>query len=124
MAMSQQDTPPFTGDTGNPHIALSLFKHADRDFAFDPFSTNRRFPNQTDIPVLGTIVVAGPTPDSVQVIIPDYLVPPVEGKVHIDLHHVVTLQLGPVIDIGNDLPPPDLECALCHKPLPPTLGLQ
>ena len=121
MAMSQQDTPPFTG---NPHIALSPFNHADRDFAFDPLSTNRIFPDQADLPVLRTIVVAGPIPDSVHVMIPDCLVPPVGGDVRIDLRHVVTLQLGLATDMGNDLPPPDLERALCRKPLTPTLGLQ
>ena len=124
MAMSQQDTPPFTGDTGKPHIALSPFNHADRDFAFDPLSTNCRFPDQTDLPVLGTIVVAGPTPDSVHVMTTDCLVPPVDGKLHIDLRHVVTLQLGPATAMGNDLPPANLERALCRKPLAPTLGLQ
>ena len=130
--MNQQDTPPFTGDNSNPHIALSPFNHADRDSSFDPLSTNRRLPDHA---VLGTIVVAGPTPDSIHVMIPDCLVPPVGGDVHIALHHVVTLQLGPATDMGNDLPPPDLEralCrkppdlerALCRKPLAPTLGLQ
>ena len=122
--MSEQDTPPFTGDTGNPHISLSTFNHADRDFTFNPLSTNRRFPDQADLPVLGTIVVACLTPYSVHVMIPDCLVPPVGGDVRIDLRHVVTLQLGPATDMGNDLPPPDLERALCRKPLAPTIGLQ
>ena len=124
MAMSHQDTPPFTGDTCNPHITLSPFNHADRDFAFDPLSTNRRLPDQADLPVLGSIVVAGPTPDSIHVMIPDCLVPPVGDDVHIDLHHVVTLQLGPATDMGNELPQPDLARTLCRKPLAPTLGLQ
>ena len=66
--MNQQDTPPFTGDTGNLHIALSPF--------------NRRLPDHTNLPVLGTIVVAGPTPDSNHVMIPDCLVPPVGEEVH------------------------------------------
>ena len=78
MAMSQHDTPTFTGDTGNPHIALSPFDHADRDIAFDPLSTNRQFPDQADLPVLGTIVVAGLTPDSIHVMIP--LPGPTGGK--------------------------------------------
>ena len=51
------------------------------------------------------------------------VVPPVGGDVRIDLRHVVTIQLGPATDMGSDLPPPDLERALCHKPLTPTLGL-
>ena len=123
MATSQQDTPSFIGDTGSPHIALSPFNHADRDYAFDPLSTNRRLPDHTDLPVLGIIVVAGPT-DSIHVMIPDCLVLPVGGAVQIALRHVVTLQLRPATDFGSDLPPPDLEHALCHNPLTPTLGLQ
>ena len=70
------------------------------------------------------MVVAGPTPDSVHVMIPDCLVAPVGGDVRIDLHHVDTLQLGPATDMGNNLPPPDLARALCRKPRAPTLGLQ
>ena len=115
---------PSQGDTGNPRVALSLFNHADTDFAFDPLLTNRRLHDQADLPVLGTIVVAGPTPGSIHVMIPDCLVPPVGDEVHIDLRHVVTLQLGPATDMGDDLPPPNLERALCRKPLAPTLGLQ
>ena len=103
---------------------MSSFDHADRDFAFDPLSTNHRFPDQADLPVLGTIVIAGPTHDSIHVMIPDCLIPPVGRDVRIDLRHVVTLQLGPAADMGHDLPPPDLERALCCKPLAPTLGLQ
>ena len=121
MAMSLQDTPPITGDTGHPHVALSPFNHADTDFAFDP--TNRRLQDHADLPVLGTIVVAGPTPESIHVMIPDCLVPPVGDEVHIDLRHVVTLQLGPATIMGDDLPPPNLEHTFCRKPLAPTLGL-
>ena len=70
------------------------------------------------------IVVAGPIPESIDVMIPDCLVPPVGMEVRIDLRHVVTLQLGPAADMGCDLPPPDLERALCPNSLAPTLGLQ
>ena len=73
---------------------------------------------------LGTIVVAGPTPDMIHVMMPYCLVPPVGEEVHIDLRHVVALQLGPATDMGNDLTPPDLARALCSRPLAPTLGLQ
>ena len=95
MAMSQQDTP-------DPHVALSPFHHSDCDFAFDPLSTNRRLPGHPDLPVPGTVVLAGPTPDTIHVMIPDNLIPPVGSDVHIDLRHVVTLQLGPATDIGDD----------------------
>ena len=62
---SQQDIPTFVGETGGAHVTLAAFDHVDKDFAFDPLSTNRRFPNQADLPVLGTVVVAGPTPESI-----------------------------------------------------------
>ena len=56
--------------------------------------------------------------------IPDCLIPPVGTDVHIDLCHVVPLQLGPATDIGDDFPPPGLTLALCRKPFAPTLMLQ
>ena len=56
--------------------------------------------------------------------IPDCLVPPAGEDVHITLRHMVTLWLGPAADMGDDLPPPDLACALCSRPLAPTLGLK
>ena len=68
--------------------------------------------------------MAGSTPDTIHVMIPDCLIPPVGEEVHIDLRHVVTLQLGPVTDMGDDLPPPGLAGTLCSEPLAPTLGLQ
>ena len=69
-------------------------------------------------------MVAGPTPDTIHVMIPDCLVPPAGEDVHIALRHVVTLRLGPAADMGDDLPPLDLALALCSRPLAPTLGLQ
>ena len=122
--MSQQSTPAFAEATDDHQVALSPFGHSDRDFAFDPLSTNRRLPGHADLPVLGTVVLAGPTPDTIHVMIPDCLLPPVGSEVHIDLRHVVTLQLGPATDIGEDYPPPGLALALCKKPLMPTLLLQ
>ena len=59
---AQTDVPIFTGKAGCVHVALVMFKHEDADFAFDPLSTNRRLPSEIDFPVLGTIVIAGPTP--------------------------------------------------------------
>ena len=124
MAMSQQDTPAFAEATGDPHVALSPFGHSDSDFAFDPLSTNRRLPGHPDLPDLGMVVLAGLTPDTIHVMIPDCLIPPVGSDVPIDLCHVVTLQLGPVTDIGDDFSPPGLALALCRKPFAPTLILQ
>ena len=56
--------------------------------------------------------------------ITDCLVPPVGMDVRIDMRHVVTLQLGPAVDMGCNLPPPNPERALCPNSLAPTLGLQ
>ena len=124
MAMSQRDTPAFAGNTSDPHITLSPFGHTDGDFAFNPLSTNRRLPDHPDLPVLGTVVLAGPSPDTIHVMIPDSLIPSVGTDVHIDLRHVVTLQLGPATDIGTEFPPSSLARALYSKPLRPTLMLQ
>ena len=64
------DTPTFTDDIGRVHVALTAFHHVNQDLASDPVSTNRRF--YSDIPVLGTVVVADSTGDSIQVLLPDY----------------------------------------------------
>ena len=124
MAMSQQDTLAFAEATCDSQVALSPFRHSDSDFAFDPLFINRRLPGHPDLPVLGMVVLAGPTPDTIHVMIPDCLIPPVGSDVHIDLRHVVMLQLGPATDIGDYFPPPDLALALCRKPLAPTRKLQ
>ena len=124
MAMSQHDTPAFAESTGDPNVALSPIGHSDREFGVDPLSTNRRFLGHPDFPVLGTIVLAGPTSDTIHVMIQDCLIPPVGTDVHIDLRHVVTLQLGPATAIGDDFPSPGRALALCEKPLASTLALQ
>ena len=64
----QTDVPTFTGEAGRLHVALATFNHRDADFAFDPLSTNRRLPSGIDFPVLGTIVIAGPTPETIEVL--------------------------------------------------------
>ena len=81
MAMSQESTPAFAEAIDDHQVALSSFGHLDRDFAFDPLSTNRRLPGHADMPVLGTVVLAGPTPDTIHVMIPDCLLPPVGSEV-------------------------------------------
>ena len=113
---------PFTGDNTNTPMALSSFQHADRDIALDPLSTNRRI--HTDIAVFGTVIVAGPSPESIQIIVPDCLVPPVDNVAQIDLRHVVELRLGSLFDMGSDLPPPDLALHLTPHSLDQTLQLQ
>ena len=116
------DTPTFARDTERLHLAFASFQHADRDIALDPLSTNRRL--QMDIPVLGTVIVAGPTPDTIQILIPDCTIPPVGNDVRIDLRHVVELSLGSPFDMGRELPPPDLALSLTPNSLDPTPGIQ
>ena len=70
-------------------VAFSSYQHEDADIAFDPLSTNCRL--NTDIAVLGTVIVAGPTPTSIQVLVPDCLSPPVGNTAQIDLRHVMEL---------------------------------
>ena len=79
-------------------MAFSSYQHDDVDIAlaFDPLSTNRRL--NTDIAVLGTVIVAGPTPVSIQVLVPDCLSPPVGNVAQIDLRHMIELQLGSPFD--------------------------
>ena len=112
----------FTGDSADTTVAFSSFQHADGDIALDPLSTNRRL--HTDIAVLGTVIVAGPTPESIKVIMPDCLVPPVGNEAQIDLRHVIELQLGSPFDMGSELPPPDLALRLTPNSLDQTLHRQ
>ena len=120
---SQCPTPTFMGHAGIEHVSLCAFRHRDPDFSLDPLSTNRRFQPYTELAVLGAVVVAGTTAESVQVLIPDCTVSPVGSDVVIDLRHVVELSMGAPFDMGKDLPPPDLAAALCPNSLDPTLGL-
>ena len=64
-------TPTFMGDVGFEHMALSAFRHRDPDFSLDPLSTNRRFQANTELAGLGSVVVAGTTADSIEVLTPD-----------------------------------------------------
>ena len=105
-------------------MALAAFRHRYPDFALDPLSSNLRFQPCTDLAVLGTIVVAGPTPESVQVLVPDCTIPPVGNDAVIDLRHVVELSMGTALDMGKELPPPDLASAICPNSLEPTVGLK
>ena len=131
MAMSQQPTPPvnkytgsYTEDVDGDGIRMNAFGHEDADVAFDPLSANRRFPGTADLEVLGTLVFAGPTRESIDVMVPDCLLPPASGTVRIDLRHHVSLSLGPAVDMSNWVPETQLEKALCPTSLAKTLGLQ
>ena len=103
-------------------MAFSSFQHNDVDIAFDPLSTNRHL--STDIAVLGTVIMAGPTPASIHVLVPDCLPPQVGNAAQIDLRHMIGLQLGSPFDMGRDLPPPDLASRLTPHSLNHTLQLQ
>ena len=116
----QGDT--FAGDTYRVHVAFAAFDHADRDIVIDPISTNWRL--LTDIPVLGTVIFAGPTKDTIQVLVPDCTIPPVGNDVRVDLRHVVELRLGSPFDMGRELPPLDLAFATTPNSLDPMLGIQ
>ena len=131
MAMSQQPTPPvnkytgsYTEDAEGDGVRMNAFGHEDADIAFDPLSANRRFPGTADLAVLGTLVFAGPTKESIDVMVPDCLIPPASGSVRIDLRHHVSLSLGPAVDMSNWVPETQMEKALCPTSLAKTLGLQ
>ena len=88
MAMSQQFTPPvnrytgsYTEDAEGDGIRMNAFGHEDADVSFDPLSPNRRFAGTADLAVLGTLVFAGPTRESIAVMVPDCIVPPASGTV-------------------------------------------
>ena len=131
MAMSRQPAPPvnqytgsYTEDAGGDGLRMNAYNHDDVDVAFDPFSTNRRFPSTDDLAVLGTLIFAGPTRESIDVMVLDCLLPPVGGTVRVDLRHHVSLSLGPAVDMTNWVPETHLEKALCPSSLAKTLGLQ
>ena len=128
MAMSQQFTPPvnkytgsYTEDTEGGGVRMNAFGHEDADVSFDPLSANRRFAGTA---VLGTLVFAGPTRESIAESIADCIVPPASGTVRVDLRHHVSLSLGPALDMANWVPEPNMERALCPASLSDTLGLQ
>ena len=89
--MSQQCTPPvnrytgsFTEDAEGDGIRMNAFGHEDADVSFDPLSANRRFTGTADLAVLVTLVFAGPTRESIAVMVPDCSVPPASGTVRVD----------------------------------------
>ena len=129
--MSQQLLPPrnkytgsFTEDIDGDGVRLNAFNHEDADIAFDPLSANRRFSGTADLAVLGTLVFAGPTRETISVMVPDCLIPPENDTVRVDLRHHVSLSLGPAVDMTNWSPEDHLERALCPATLSDTLGLQ
>ena len=101
----------------------SSFRHHNTDISLDPLSTNRRFQPFTQLAGLGTMVVAGMTPESIQVLIPDCTERPVGDNVTVDLRHVVELFMGNSLDMGTELPATNLAEVLCPNSLAPTLIL-
>ena len=131
MAMSQQYTPPvnkytgsYTEDASGDAVRMNAFGHDDADVSFDPLSANGRFAGTADLAVLGTLVFAGPTRESIDVMVPDCVVSPASGAVRVDLRHHVSLSLGPALDMANWVPEPNMEKAMCPAYLADTLGLQ
>ena len=108
MAMSQQSLPPvnnytgsFTEDNDGDGVRLNAFGHEVADIGFDTLSANRRFSGTADLAVLGTLVFAGPTRETMSVMVPDCIVPPVSGTVRVDLRHHIGLSLGLAVDMTN-----------------------
>ena len=97
---ARNDVPIFTGEADRVRVALAAFNHGDAELAFDPLSTNRRLPTGTDFPLLGTIVIAGPAPEIIEVMVPDCYILPEGPNIGIDLRHVITLRLGSAVDMG------------------------
>ena len=131
MAMSQQYPPPvnkytgsYTEDADGDGVRMNAFDHEDVDISFDPLSANRRFSGIADLAVLGTLVFAGPTRESIDVMVPDWIVPPAGGSVRVDLRHHVSLSLGQALDMAHWVPEPNMEKALCPSSLADMLGLQ
>ena len=93
MAMSQQSLPPVNQYTGSFTDDAEGDGHEDADVAFDPLSANRRFTGTADLAVLGTLVFAGPTRESIAVMVPDCIMPPVNRTVRVNLRHHVGLSL-------------------------------
>ena len=114
--------PSFHDADGNMYCAVPAFQHSDADLARDPLSTNRRLINTEDLPMFGTLVVAGATADHIKVLIPDtFSGPNVNANSPVVLQHVVGLSLGPAVDLSSSLPSPDLDRALCKNSVLPTL---
>ena len=72
--------PSFHDRDGNTYCAVAAFQHQDPDLARDPLLTNRRMLEVVDLAMFCTLVVAGPTPDHINVLIPDTVGPMVDAE--------------------------------------------
>ena len=111
----------FRDDMGSTHCTITAFQNADPDIARDPLSTNRRLVDSEGPQLFGTMVVAGPTPDVIYVLIPDSTTCTADHMSPADLQHVVGLSLGPAENLRAALPRDELHLVLCDNSLRPTL---
>ena len=111
----------FQDDRGFTHCTITAFQNGDPDIARDPMSTNRRLSDSPGLQMFGTMVVAGPTPDVIYVLIPDSITSTVDDVSPADLHDVVGLSLGSAENLKSTLPQDELHLALCDNSLRPTL---
>ena len=111
----------FQDDRGFTHCVITAFQNGDPDIARDPLSTNRRLADSPGLQMFGTMVVAGPTPDVIYVLIPDSTTSTVDDVSPADLQHVIGLSLGSAENLNSTLPQDELHLALCDNSLRPTL---
>ena len=102
----------FKDDRGFIYCAITAFQSGDPDLARDPLSTNQRLTDSIEFEMFGTMVVAGPSPDVIYVLIPDS-VSSADGASPADLQHVVGLSLGSAENLSSTLPQEVLHLALC-----------
>ena len=92
------DTPTFTGDTGLVHGLRSIMGTRTLYLTrYRPTGVSRRIYQS------GTVVVAGPTRESIQVLVPDCTIPPVRNNVRIDLRHVVYIDRLIVFSVSTEM---------------------
>ena len=98
---SPDTTNTFQDDKGSTYCAITSFQNRDPDIARDPLSTNRRLADSTGLQMFGSMVVAGPTPDVIYVLVPDSTTSSVDDISSADLQHVVGLSLGDAENLGS-----------------------
>ena len=110
-------------NSGYTYCTLMALGSDDPAIARDRLSTNRRLPDMADLELFGTMIVAGPTPDQIFVLIPDS-VGTTGYATSADIQHVVVRSLGPAENLNSTLPAEGLHLALCETSVRPTLNLQ
>ena len=113
----------FQDDRGFTYCAITSFQNGDPDISRNPLSTNRHLTDSHEFQMFGTMVVAGPTPDEIYILIPDSVSSTVDSVSLADLQHVVGLSLGSAENLSSTLPQDELHLALCDNSLRPTLTL-